>query len=231
MDSIKYLNKMKQYRLKQWYPSLPDWVKNNEVIVKLDPHDNFYDIDIGYKGKSVSRNEVENNPDFWEEVRKPLFTTEDGRDIYEGDEYFYVTQDGGSYKNLVAKRNCKGLTSSKRFWMLVNAEKYIESMKAQKKPLFTTHDGVDIHNGDNYWYLGKYYTIEFSQASNANAKLYKNNPPFRFSSREKAVEYKLEHMPKYSVHDIRKILDEWDGSNMITVVQRDTIREKFGIRD
>jgi len=57
---------MKKYRLKKWYPSLPfEWkLYKSEVILKFDGRK--YIGDIHY----LNKNEVENNPEFWEEVVK-----------------------------------------------------------------------------------------------------------------------------------------------------------------
>ena len=55
---------MKNYRLKQWYPSLGGDFKNGEKIIFWEERGcyvkNFGD-DI-----SLRKTEVENNPDFWE---------------------------------------------------------------------------------------------------------------------------------------------------------------------
>src|SRR5678815_690317 len=74
---------MKKYRLKQWYPSLKqDWSKGDIA--------EWFDGYYWNKGKVIlnglSKNEVKNNPDFWEliEEEKPLFTTEDGVDVVNG---------------------------------------------------------------------------------------------------------------------------------------------------
>ncbi len=82
---------MKKYKLKQWYPSLGGDFKNGEKIIFWEERGcyvkNFGD-DI-----SLRKTEVENNPDFWEliEDKKPLFTTADRVDIFEGDKFILVT--------------------------------------------------------------------------------------------------------------------------------------------
>lgn len=63
--------KMKKYKLKKWYPSLNDNVREgcvatiNHEVINCDeshPHYNYYRTDNGYL---IDPKEVENNPDFW----------------------------------------------------------------------------------------------------------------------------------------------------------------------
>jgi len=78
---------MVKYKLLKWYPSLP---KNYEVgnLVQL--------VDGNYcdwlTPKIATRREVENNPEFWEKIveKEPIFTTEDGVEIFVGDTVYYV---------------------------------------------------------------------------------------------------------------------------------------------
>ncbi len=76
---------MKKYRLKQWYPGLLEEWKGRDIIAEernclyigFDPDNSMTVM------QSFSKREVENNPDFWEEIaNKPLFTTEDGVNVF-----------------------------------------------------------------------------------------------------------------------------------------------------
>lgn len=73
---------MKKYRLKQWYPSLGNDFEIG-CVVYYDKERGGYSS-INNRDISLRKREVENNPDFWEliEEKKPLFTTEDGVEIY-----------------------------------------------------------------------------------------------------------------------------------------------------
>lgn len=57
---------MSSYKLKQWYPSLPENWKVNDTISMRFSH---YTHDrIGISSKILHSKEVENNPEFWEKV-------------------------------------------------------------------------------------------------------------------------------------------------------------------
>lgn len=133
---------MKKYRLKQWYPSLGGDFKNGEKIIFWEERGcyvkNFGD-DI-----SLRKTEVENNPDFWEliEEKKPLFTTEDGVECFDGDEYIAISYDF-SKVGIVARANAYtynlGAPYSSdvmRFKHESNADEYI----LWNKPLLSLKD-------------------------------------------------------------------------------------------
>lgn len=67
---------MKRYKLLKWYPSLPDeWRQYKEVIVENDMPNLRYKFN-GYYNRT---SEIENNPDYWEEIESdPMFKTHDG---------------------------------------------------------------------------------------------------------------------------------------------------------
>ena len=82
---------------------------------------------------------VENSND-WEEIKEPLFITEDGVEIFEGDIYWLATLNGVfgelpliSHKNIDLKAFKKEV---KYFSTKESAEKYIE----QNKPRFSVKD-------------------------------------------------------------------------------------------
>lgn len=66
---------MSKYELIQWYPSLPDRAKNRKTVA--DQHPNYSDrlalivADDFYT--DINKKEVENNPDFWEEVQEKSY--------------------------------------------------------------------------------------------------------------------------------------------------------------
>lgn len=81
----------KKYKLKIWYPTLPIWfevgfevIKNNELCCYSNPK---------YKMRQLSIDEVEYSGKFWELIKeKPLFTTEDKVEIFNGDNYWFVVK-------------------------------------------------------------------------------------------------------------------------------------------
>ena len=70
-----------------------------------------------------------------------------------------------------------------------------------KEPVFTTADGVDMFEGDMYYFVDiKYGNVTY----NVVVKLYDNTSKnkLRFSTRELAQEYLDFNAPKYSLKDI-----------------------------
>lgn len=79
---------MVKYKLKKWYPSLP---KNWEIGMKVGGEKFFANIEQKYTPYVFfDPYEITNNPEFWEEVKEPLFITEDGVEIFENDIYYIV---------------------------------------------------------------------------------------------------------------------------------------------
>ena len=175
---------MKKYRLKQWYPSLKqDWSKGDIA--------EWFDGYYWNKGKVIlnglSKNEVENNPDFWELIeeekycncpiptqlpggllcfkcqqfirkdKEPLFITDDGVECFDGDEYISI----GNYYNKIymIACNCDAPYSSdvKRFKHESNADEYIW----RNKPLLSVKDVVD--NCENLSYAENIELIELAK--------------------------------------------------------------------
>ena len=73
----------------QWYPSLPcEW----EIGDKVERWLNYDRYHVPCKQETIPKDEVENNPDFWEliEEKKPLYLTYDGVELYNERDYIYV---------------------------------------------------------------------------------------------------------------------------------------------
>ncbi len=85
------MEKLRKFKLKQWYPSLPQGWKDKEVIAEHSNMYNRYVLHLKDKRDStviwVELNEVENNPTHWSQC---LFQTVDQVYIYEGDSFFEV---------------------------------------------------------------------------------------------------------------------------------------------
>jgi len=83
----------------------------------------------------------------------------------------------------------------------------IADAKKAKTPLFTTEDGVDIFEGDLYWYVHS-LTFELRKMFNSNYNsdnLYSNKLLKFFSTKEAAEEYILMNKPCLSIKDIDSI--------------------------
>lgn len=74
-----------------------------------------------------------------------------------------------------------------------------------EKPLFTTQDGVEIFEGDKYWYLTTYLALKEDRCNQFSGR----RPNYKyFSTKEKAEEYKDQNELIYSKKDVRNIIEE-----------------------
>ena len=140
---------MKKYKLKQWYPALPNHVKVGDIATEVTEYgDNglsynvfkiFFNDD---KWHIVSKREL--HPDFWEliEEEKPLFVTEDGVECFDGDEYIAIS-DAFSKVAMIAIAHAHTYSLGApysgdvmRFKYESNADEYIW----RNKPLFSYED-------------------------------------------------------------------------------------------
>ena len=88
---------MKKYRLKQWYPSLPENIKVGDVITFCYGEANWLyhpNSTIVFK---ILKNELD-NPDFWELLEEPLVVTEDGVEVFDRDTIVYNVRNNASAK-------------------------------------------------------------------------------------------------------------------------------------
>ena len=130
---------MKNYRLKQWYPSLPcEW----EIGDKVERWLNYDRYHVPCKQETIPKDEVENNPDFWElieEKKKPLFITDDGVEVLENDSYFFISD--YTIQSNVAQ-NIFYRDDVIRFYHESNADEYIW----KNKPVFSYEDFIKWGN-------------------------------------------------------------------------------------
>ena len=82
-------------------------------------------------------------------VKKPLFTTFDGVDIFEGDTWWYVKLSNLKV-NQTSTTRYAGPTSQKSDVVRFSTEEAANSY-AERIKVFTTTDGVDIYKGDSFW--------------------------------------------------------------------------------
>ena len=138
---------MKQYRLKQWYPSLPPGLKPgmivefdgiNSIMWEVRDKHQFTDYSCGFNGLELECTQ------YWEliEEQEPLFITEDGVEIFLGQVYFSIDIEFN-------KRGFFALDSElaegvKIFKHESNADKYI----LWNKPLLSLNeidDTIEVH--------------------------------------------------------------------------------------
>lgn len=134
---------------------------------------------------------------------KKLFTTEDGVDIYEGDDCYFIEKDK-SNDFITPTRGRDGKHDFSRFLYFSTKEKAEEYIENRKKSfLFTTKDGVNIYTGDSYWYVGRHYNIGYRDK--AKKHMIDSSDTY-FSSEEKANEYVDNKQLSYSKDDIREAI-------------------------
>ena len=130
---------MKKYKLMQRYPSLPcEW----EIGDKVERWLNYDRYHVPCKQETIPKDEVENNPDFWElieEKKKPLFITDDGVEVLENDSYFFISD--YTIQSNVAQ-NIFYRDDVIRFYHESNADEYIW----KNKPVFSYEDFIKWGN-------------------------------------------------------------------------------------
>ncbi len=132
---------MKKYRLRQWYPSLPESIEvgiivtiNSKSFCSNGDNVEYYLLQDNPKMWVCSK---ELHPDFWEliEEEKPLFTTADSVDIFKGDKFIIVT-DNFIKNEFVAYNVLYGDGIYRAFKHESRADEYI----LWNKPLFSLRE-------------------------------------------------------------------------------------------
>ena len=249
---------MKEYKLIKKYPGLPkDW----EVGMIVGTGDRqgqacFSPCSGKYTDKHIDHNDVINNPEFWEEIKKECekeyeilsFYAKNigGKDEVNPHYIWYETRKGSNLwsrmQNITSPYTTGEILKNKNYAIhsvrrLSDGEVFtvgdvcefgkitkifiteggccmtalptsdtfyncnIMYLKKTKPVLFTTEDGVDIREGDDYYYIVNTKVYK-SQATNTD---YTNFYTLQFSTREKAEEYILLNKPCLSITDIQSI--------------------------
>ena len=136
----------------------------------------------------------------------PLFKTEDGVDIFEGDAYWCVNTAPHLWSifQQTAKERTKLNKTVIAFKDVNLAQKYFD----KNKPLFTTSDGVEIFLGDTCWVVSKEYNFQIANYRINNIDMFhipaKN---WYFSKKKKAEEYITMNKPCLSLNDIKSAIN------------------------
>lgn len=144
-------------------------------------------------------------------TKKPLFTTEDNYKVYKDDFYWCVNTAPHLWSifQQIAKENTKLNKGVLAFKSVDLAEKYVEENKPKK--LFTTEDGVDIFEGDEFFRVWntngelKRDSYRCFADNKYSAKMMIKTCP-HFSTKEKAEEYILVNKPCLSIKDIKEAM-------------------------
>ena len=81
---------------------------------------------------------------------------------------------------------------------------WLSSIKHLKNPLFTTEDGVDIFEGDEYWKVLPNSNYGLHHLTCVDSDL---QPSWTFSTKEAAEEYVLMNKPCLSINDVSDTLN------------------------
>lgn len=136
-----------KYKLIKEYPNSP---KLNS-IVEEDSNGIFFKR-IGELIYLYTKDQIKDYPEFWEEVKEPLFITEDGKSVYVGDIYYtvFIKEDCIETFKVMGKWIAKELDEytswskdCKYFSSKEAAEKYIE----ENKPLYSKKQVINILKG------------------------------------------------------------------------------------
>ena len=248
------MSKQKKFRLKKWYPSLPDKWKGKDGLIVEKTGANYYahlSKPLG-TGIGVKVDEVQNNPEFWEEVVEKdyeITAYKYGGQIYylENNSYFPKNNGKGYQKWFLEKSTnadifsvrrksdgevftigdrISGLSYNDRYIIGFRPERThiihqsqsmdtenggyskIQNIEHNKNPIFTTEDGVDIHKGDEYYFVGKVTNEVLKNKVRTKESWLKANGDYdakRFADKEKAKEYIEENKPRYSKADIKRV--------------------------
>ena len=128
-----------KYKLKKWYPSLPkDWEVGMEIGAGLLGFEvRYFPYDTKYIGRFIYKNEVENNPEFWE-----LVVEKDYEILNLNIDNSLVTcNNHGRWGN---RKNIQECTLE---WLLKEYPNSIHSVKRKDGEIFSVGDKLDLRAG------------------------------------------------------------------------------------
>jgi hypothetical protein len=135
----------------------------------------------------------------------------DGEVFTVGDE---IDKWGGIIKEF--KTDARVIVDCKGPGVVADVSFKLENIEKGKKPLFTTEDGVDIFEGDNFWLLQdtktfhlKYWNWDIMSFPNTE---YLSNK-LKFSTKEAAEEYIDRNKPIFSKNDAEEIFYLWSSGD------------------
>ena len=172
---------------------------NNGTISKFEV--DTYGIRVFFEDKPknyhVSLNSIHH-------IKKPLFKTEDGVDIFEGDECWAIDKTDLDHLGKVDFRNNHPYDYALYFSNEKKAQQYIK----ENKPLFVTEDGVNIFKGDKAYECarnGKCYN-KSNRFTPLNSERHNYTSIGKswivFSTEKKAEEYILLNKPCICLKDL-----------------------------
>lgn len=158
---------------------------------------------------------------------KPLFTTEDGKPVFEGDNVAWVIRDEFSHMLTLCKLHIiTCLNKPETCKIFSTKEAALEYVKSVRKPLFISEDGVEIFEGQNYFSidaaLNEKIQEVFSTKNTIKSCFYRY-----FSTKEKAEEYILLNKPCLSINDIKNFGEGMTVYEMIANRLKELVKSKI----
>jgi len=137
--------------------------------------------------------------------KNPIFLTDDGKDIFDGDKVWYVNK-RDFYKSYFIASKTQSFFSGTMAYFLTEAaaSDYIR----KNKVLFTTEDGKDIFAGDTIWWVRKGSTSIIGRLIVPPAEKFGSDMTAYFLTEEEAKEYIERNKPRLSIEDCFKILQK-----------------------
>lgn len=169
----------------------------------------------------------------WEEIIETItYTTKDGVNIKEGDFCYWISFK--NYNHLWERCNNPNIRLTKtnfdlylkqghglnKYKIFSSKEAADEFLSKQNPVLFTTEDGVDIKQYEDYYYIQKHsFKIQYIHSAQSKSEEYKRTLEtlIYFKSKEKAEEYILLNKSCLSYNDLKGI--------EIKSTSRETIKE------
>jgi len=151
---------------------------------------------------------------FISKIQQPLLITENGIQIFKGDECWAIDKTDLDHLGKVDFRNNHPYDYALYFSNEKKAQQYIK----ENKPLFTTEDGVDIFEGDKVYGVEVINNFKLLIVENCIMKT-THNPKhcIYLSTKEKAEEYILMNNPCLSINDVLSVSYPSIKNRVITV--------------
>lgn len=139
---------MRTYKSIKIYPGLPKGWKKGNLVTSIKNQDWYITSHFTSLGNStIHANEIENHPEYWQEVLiEPIFISEDGIEVFEGDSYYRVSS-SYNVKKCVCKKTFSGGASNCKSKYFVCKDAVLGYL-VPNKPVLTIKELTKILNSD-----------------------------------------------------------------------------------
>jgi hypothetical protein len=232
---------MKKYRLIKEYPGSPGL---NTIVEKIkNSGSSFYKIENA--NTAVLDYHVEDSPEFWEEIVEKDYeilktcpiegTTYSVKRLSDG-EVFTVgdkvkVYEYGSIKTIteIVVNDSKALVKQGIWLRYDSGSSHMTHAIKVENPIFLTHDGKDIFEGDLVWYVNKEdFNYDYFQ-THANVT-FRSDINAHFLTKEEAKKYIIENKPALSIKEFWEITT-MSGSNRVkSLVLEQLVRKRLNLK-